>query len=105
MAPIGIDLASLLYEHNFDYKEAEIKALLKEHMESAGYAFSDIIMKSIYVALAHRSMRIIGTFINYFEDGKLLNRKDDIQLFLKRLLMAANKLDLLNNYSFFKKLK
>lgn len=105
MAPIGIDLASLLYEHNFDYKDSEIKALLREHMESAGYEFSENIMKSIYVALAHRSMRIIGTFINYFKDGKLLNRKDDIELFLKRLLMAANKLNLLNNYSFFKKLK
>ena len=105
MAPIGIDLASLLYEHNFDYKDAEIKALLNEHMESAGHAFSENTMKSIYVALAHRSMRIIGTFINYFKDGKLLNRKDDIELFLKRLLMSANKLNLLNDYSFFKKLQ
>ena len=105
MAPIGIDLASLFYEHNFNYNDADIKALLKEHMESAGYAFSENIMESIYVALAHRSMRIIGTFINYFKDGKLLNRKNDIELFLKRLLMAANKLNLLNDYSFFKKIK
>ena len=54
------------------------------------------------MALAHRSMRIVGTFINYFKDGKLLNRKDDIGLFLKRLLMAANKLNLLTITLFLK---
>ena len=102
VAPEGIDLASLLYEHNFEYKDADIKVLLKEHMK---LRYSENTMESIYVALAHRSMRIVGTFINYFKDGKLLNRKDDIGLFLKRLLMAANKLNLLNDYSFFNKLK
>ena len=102
VAPEGIDLASLLYEHNFEYKDADIKVLLKEHMK---LHYSENTMESIYVALAHRSMRIVGTFINYFKDGKLLNRKDDIGLFLKRLLMAANKLNLLNDYSFFNKLK
>ena len=38
-------------------------------------------------------MRIIGTFINYFNEGKLHNRKNDLEKFLKRLVFA---LDMIN---------
>jgi len=40
-------------------------------------------------------MRIIGTFIYYFEDGHLLNRKKDIDKFLNRIVYSLDEL----NYS------
>ena len=54
------DLASY-YGHNFGSKDADIKVLLKEHMK---LRYLENTMESIYVALAHRSMRIVGTFIS-----------------------------------------
>jgi len=40
-------------------------------------------------------MRIVGTFICYFEDGHLLNRKKDIDKFLNRIVYSLDEL----NYS------
>ena len=51
------------------------------------------LQKEIFVALAHRSMRIIGTFNRYFKEGKLLNRQKDISLFVDRLLLALRYLN------------
>ena len=43
-------------------------------------------------ALAHRSMRIVGAFNKYFKEGKLLNRKSDLDKFLKRIYLALSTL-------------
>ena len=43
------------------------------------YSVMEKIYNYIYTALAHRCMRIIGTFINYFNEGKLRNRKNEFK--------------------------
>ena len=37
-------------------------------------------------------MRIVGTFNKYFKEGKLLNRKLDLNKFLKRIHLALSTL-------------
>ena len=96
IAPIGIDLASLLFDHDFSFDDKLIDAALSKHIGMNALNFtSEELKNSILVALAHRSMRIVGTFICYFEDGHLLNRKKDIDKFLNRIVYSLDEL----NYS------
>ena len=71
-----------------------VLSLCKSEMNALNFT-SEELKHSILVALAHRSMRIIGTFICYFEDGHLLNRKKDIDKFLNRIVYSLDEL----NYS------
>ena len=84
--PISMDAASLILEHKFNYSEELVTRFSKR-------LIGDDLQTEIYVALAHRSMRIIGTFNRYFKDGKLLNRQKDINLFVDRLLLALRYLN------------
>ena len=94
VGPIGIDLASLLYEHDFDYSNDLIKDVLSSHIISSGLQIEiDEIMRHIMVALSHRSMRVVGTFNRYFKDGKLLNRKSDLEKFLSRICLGLSYLN------------
>ena len=96
IAPIGIDLASLLFDHDFSFDDKFIDAALSKHIGMNALNFtSEELKTSTLVALAHRSMRIVGTFICYFEDGHLLNRKKDIDKFLNRIVYSLDEL----NYS------
>ena len=89
--PIGIDLASLLFEHDRDYPEELLEEVLNLHIINTGLQIEvDEIMNHIMSALSHRSMRIVGTFNRYFKDGKLLNRKRDIEKFLSRIYLGLN---------------
>tara|TARA_B100000941_G_scaffold175768_1_gene125805 strand:- start:602 stop:1528 length:927 start_codon:yes stop_codon:yes gene_type:complete len=91
MGPIGIDLASIMYEHTFDYSEALINDMLEKHLKDNGLKASIAELKDMIMhALAHRSMRIVGTFNKYFKEGKLLNRKSDLDKFLKRIYLALS---------------
>ena len=93
MGPIGMDLASILYEHTFDYPKALINEMLKKHLKNNGLkASSEELKNMIMHALAHRSMRIVGAFNKYFKEGKLLNRKSDLDKFLKRIYLALSTL-------------
>ena len=93
MGPIGIDLASILYEHSFEYPKTLIDNLLEIHVKDNGLNASSTELKDMIMhALAHRSMRIVGTFNNYFKEGKLLNRKLDLEKFLKRIYLALSTL-------------
>ena len=93
MGPIGIDLASILYEHSFEYPKTLIDNLLEIHVKDNGLNASSTELKDMIMhALAHRSMRIVGTFNNYFKEGKLLNRKLDLDKFLKRIYLALSTL-------------
>ena len=86
VGPIGIDLASILFEHNFDYSEELIEEVLAEHIKNSGLqTHTHELMEQIMVALSHRSMRVVGTFNRYFKEGKLLNRKQDLHKFLSRI--------------------
>ena len=84
--PISMDAASLILEHKFNYSEELVTRFSKR-------LIGDDLQTEIYVALAHRSMRIIGTFNRYFKEGKLLNRQKDINLFVDRLLLALRYLN------------
>ena len=84
--PISMDAASLILEHKFNYSEELVTRFSKR-------LIGDDLQTEIYVALAHRSMRIIGTFNRYFKEGKLLNRQKDISLFVDRLLLALRYLN------------
>ena len=84
--PISMDAASLIFEHKFNYSEELVTRFSKR-------LIGDDLQTEIYVALAHRSMRIIGTFNRYFKEGKLLNRQKDISLFVDRLLLALRYLN------------
>ena len=91
VGPIGIDLASLLFEHDRDYPEELLDEVLNLHIINTGLQIElDEIMNHIMSALSHRSMRIVGTFNRYFKDGKLLNRKRDIEKFLSRIYLGLN---------------
>ena len=93
MGPIGIDLASILYEHSYEYPKALIDNLLEIHVKDNGLNTTSAELKDMIMhALAHRSMRIVGTFNNYFKEGKLLNRKLDLDKFLKRIYLALSTL-------------
>ena len=93
MGPLGIDLASIMYEHSYEYPKALIDNLLEKHLKDNGLnASSEELKDMIMHALAHRSMRIVGTFNKYFKEGKLLNRKLDLDKFLKRIYLALSTL-------------
>ena len=93
MGPLGIDLASIMYEHSYEYPKALIDNLLEKHLKDNGLNASSAELKDmIMYALAHRSMRIVGTFNKYFKEGKLLNRKLDLDKFLKRIHLALSTL-------------
>ena len=93
MGPIGIDLASIMYEHSYEYPKALIDNLLEKHLKDNGLNASSAELKDMIMhALAHRSMRIVGTFNKYFKEGKLLNRKLDLDKFLKRIYLALSTL-------------
>ena len=93
MGPIGIDLASIMYEHSYEYPKVLIDDLLEKHLKNNGLkASSEELKNMIMHALAHRSMRIVGAFNNYFKEGKLLNRKSDLDKFLKRIYLALSTL-------------
>lgn len=93
VGPVGIDLASLFYDHENYYDEKIIQTSVKAFVQENDFLEKEKIYNYIYTALAHRCMRIIGTFINYFNEGKLHNRKNDLEKFLKRLVFA---LDMIN---------
>ena len=93
MGPLGIDLASIMYEHSYEYPKALIDNLLEKHLKDNGLNASSAELKDMIMhALAHRSMRIVGTFNKYFKEGKLLNRKLDLNKFLKRIHLALSTL-------------
>ena len=93
MGPIGIDLASIMYEHSYEYPKALIDNLLEKHLKDNGLKASSAELKDMIMhALAHRSMRVVGTFNKYFKEGKLLNRKLDLEKFLKRIYLALSTL-------------
>ena len=93
MGPLGIDLASIMYEHSYEYPKALIDNLLEKHLKDNGLNASSAELKDMIMhALAHRSMRIVGTFNKYFKEGKLLNRKLDLEKFLKRIYLALSTL-------------
>jgi aminoglycoside/choline kinase family phosphotransferase len=93
MGPIGIDLASIMYEHSYEYPKALIDNLLEKHLKNNGLNASSAELKDMIMhALAHRSMRVVGTFNKYFKEGKLLNRKLDLEKFLKRIYLALSTL-------------
>ena len=93
MGPLGIDLASIMYEHSYEYPKALIDSLLEKHLKDNGLNASSAELKDMIMhALAHRSMRIVGTFNKYFKEGKLLNRKLDLDKFLKRIHLALSTL-------------
>ena len=93
MGPIGIDLASIMYDHSYEYPKVLIDDLLEKHLKNNGLrASSEELKNMIMHALAHRSMRIVGAFNKYFKEGKLLNRKSDLDKFLKRIYLALSTL-------------
>ena len=93
MGPIGIDLASIMYEHSYEYPNALIDDLLEKHLKNNCLKVSSEELKNMIMhALAHRSMRIVGAFNKYFKEGKLLNRKSDLDKFLKRIHLALSAL-------------
>ena len=93
MGPIGIDLASIMYEHSYEYPNALIDDLLEKHLKNNCLKVSSEELKNMIMhALAHRSMRIVGAFNKYFKEGKLLNRKLDLDKFLKRIHLALSAL-------------
>ncbi len=93
MGPVGIDLASIMYEHSYEYPKVLIDDLLEKHLKNNGLkASSEELKNMIMHALAHRSMRIVGAFNKYFKEGKLLNRKSDLDKFLKRIHLALSTL-------------
>ena len=93
MGPIGIDLASIMYEHSYEYPKVLIDDLLEKHLKNNGLKASGEELKNMIMhALAHRSMRIVGAFNKYFKEGKLLNRKSDLDKFLKRIYLALSTL-------------
>jgi aminoglycoside/choline kinase family phosphotransferase len=93
MGPIGIDLASIMYEHSYEYPKVLIDDLLEKHLKNNGLKGSSEELKNMIMhALAHRSMRIVGAFNKYFKEGKLLNRKSDLDKFLQRIYLALHTL-------------
>ena len=93
LGPLGIDLASLFFDHENEYDEKAIKKSIKRLLDENAFIEKDLVYKYIYIALAHRCMRIIGTFTNYFKNKKLLNRRNDLENFLQRLGFSLGKLN------------
>lgn len=93
VGPMGMDLASLLYEHDFDYPENLINELLQKHCKRNGLGLdakdADILIKQV---LTHRSMRCVALLNDFNKQGKLLNRKDDIDKFIKRIHLGLSSL-------------
>ena len=93
VGPMGMDLASLLYEHDFDYPKDLIDELLKKHCERNALGFdakhADTLIKQV---LTHRSMRCVALLNDFNKQGKLLNRKDDIDKFIKRIHLGLSSL-------------
>ncbi len=93
VGPIGMDLASLLYEHDFDYPKDLIDELLQKHCERNALGFNanhaDMLVKQV---LTHRSMRCVALLNDYNKQGKLLNRKDDIDKFIRRIHLGLSSL-------------
>jgi len=93
VGPIGMDLASLLYEHDFDYPKDLIYELLLKHCERNAFGYgakhADILIKQV---LSHRSMRCVALLNDYNKQGKLLNRKKDIDKFIERIHLGLNSL-------------
>ena len=80
-----------MYDHTYDYSEGLINDMLENHLKDNGLKASVAELKDMIMhALAHRSMRIVGTFNKYFKEGKLLNRKSDLDKFLKRIYLALS---------------
>ena len=94
VGPFGMDLASLLYEHDFDYPKDLINKLLKKHCERNALGFdvkhADILIRQV---LTHRSMRCVALLNDFNKQGKLLNRKDDINKFIKRIHLGLESLE------------
>ncbi|MAI03381.1 MAG: hypothetical protein CBD12_001190 [Amoebophilaceae bacterium TMED152] len=105
VGPMGMDLASLLYEHDFDYPEDLINELLQKHCERNGLGFdakqADILTKQV---LTHRSMRCVALLNDFNKQGKLLNRKDDIDKFIKRIHLGLSSLKFIDEIHVIEKL-
>ena len=105
VGPMGMDLASLLYEHDFDYPEDLINQLLQKHCERNGLGFdakqADILTKQV---LTHRSMRCVALLNDFNKQGKLLNRKDDIDKFIKRIHLGLSSLKFIDEIHVIEKL-
>ena len=105
VGPIGMDLASLLYEHDFDYPEDLINELLQKHCERNGLGLNakdaDILIKQV---LTHRSMRCVALLNDFNKQGKLLNRKDDIDKFIKRIHLGLDSLGFIDEMHIVEKL-
>ena len=71
VGPMGMDLASLLYEHDFDYPENLINELLQKHCKRNGLGLdakdADILIKQV---LTHRSMRCVALLNDFNKQGK-----------------------------------
>ena len=105
VGPMGMDLASLLYEHDFDYPKDLIDELLQKHCERNALGFdakhADILIKQV---LTHRSMRCVALLNDYNKQGKLLNRKNDIDKFIKRIHLGLDSLGFIDEMHIVEKL-
>tara|TARA_Y100000766_G_scaffold23283_1_gene16220 strand:- start:833 stop:1795 length:963 start_codon:yes stop_codon:yes gene_type:complete len=105
VGPMGMDLASLLYEHDFDYPKDLIDELLKKHCERNALGFdakhADTLIKQV---LTHRSMRCVALLNDYNKQGKLLNRKNDIDKFIKRIHLGLDSLGFIDEMHIVEKL-
>ena len=105
VGPMGMDLASLLYEHDFDYPQDLINELLQKHCERNGLGLdakdADILTKQV---LTHRSMRCVALLNDFNKQGKLLNRKDDIDKFIKRIHLGLSSLKFMDEIDVIEKL-
>ena len=105
VGPMGMDLASLLYEHDFNYPVDLINELLQKHCERNGLGFdaehADTLTKQV---LTHRSMRCVALLNDYNKQGKLLNRKDDIDKFIKRIHLGLSSLEFTDEIEIIEKL-
>ena len=94
-----------LYEHDFDYPEDLINELLQKHCERNGLGFdakqADILTKQV---LTHRSMRCVALLNDFNKQGKLLNRKDDIDKFIKRIHLGLSSLKFMDEIHVIEKL-
>ena len=105
VGPMGMDLASLLYEHDFDYPKDLIDELLQKHCERNALGFdakhADTLIKQV---LTHRSMRCVALLNDYNKQGKLLNRKNDIDKFIKRIHLGLDSLGFIDEMHIVEKL-
>ena len=105
VGPFGMDLASLLYEHDFDYPKDLIDELLQKHCERNALGFdakhADTLIKQV---LTHRSMRCVALLNDYNKQGKLLNRKNDIDKFIRRIHLGLDSLGFIDEMHIVEKL-